>query len=154
MQEWTSASRHVASSVREVLETVLDLPAYPRWTSQVARAEVVTIDAEGRPHEAELALDAGLVKDVLRLRYDVMHTPAGATVSWVLLSASQLRDLRGRYEIAATGAGCDVTYRLTVDPGIPLVAALRRKAEDRIVTVALDDLAREVERRTAGAAGP
>lgn len=145
--------QHVTSSLPEVLETVLDISAYPRWVCQVTRAEVMSFDSAGHPYEAELSLDAGLVKDVLRLRYELMHAPPVTTVSWALLSAKKLRDLRGRYEITAANSGCDVTYRLSVDLGIPLLTALRRKAEDRIVTVALDDLAREVERRAAGGTG-
>lgn len=134
-----------------MLDVVLDIEAYPQWASQITRAEVLSFDDNGVPREAELRMDAGLLKDVLRLRYTVTRASDAATVAWTLVSAKQLRSLEGRYDIATRTGGCDVTYTLTVDPGIPVITALRRKAEQAVISVALDDLAREVHRRCADA---
>lgn len=149
MNELTHATRHISASMEDLTDAVLDIEAYPSWATQITRAEVVVTDAEGGPVEAELRMDAGLIKDVLRLRYTVTRASRAATIAWTLVSARQLRSLDGRYDIASGEQGCDVTYTLRVDPGIPLITALRQKAESAVVSAALDDLEREVKRRIA-----
>lgn len=154
MGEHTNATRVMSADPETVLATVVDIEAYPRWTSQITRAEVFALDAAGMPSDAELRMDAGLLKDVLRLSYRVTRRGPEAEVAWTLVAAKQLRSLEGSYRIVPAAQGCTVTYTLNVDPGIPIITALRRKAEATVVSVALDDLAREVERRNTERAHP
>ena len=143
MGEHTNATRVMSADPETVLATVVDIEAYPRWTSQITRAEVFALDAAGMPSDAEL-----------RLRYRVTRRGPEAEVAWTLVAAQQLRRLEGSYRIVPAAQGCTVTYTLNVDPGIPIITALRRKAEATVVSVALDDLAREVERRNTERAHP
>ena len=147
MAQSTQSTASIPAAPGAVLDVIAELPDYPRWAAGIREVEVLSED-DGWPLTARFTVDQAPIRDsyVLRYTWDVDETGAGL-VSWTLAEAGTvITGLDGSYEFAATAAGTDVTYRLTVDVRMPMPGPVKRKAEQRIVRTALDDLTAEVGR--------
>ena len=87
-------------------------------------------------------LDAAPIQDEYTLEY-VWDGDRG--VHWHLVEGKVLTALAGTYELRERGGQTDVTYRLEVDVGVPLIGMLKRKAEKVIIDTALKGLKKRVE---------
>ena len=146
MAESTSSSLTIAADPATVLDTIADFDAYPQWADQVKSTEVLSEDADGWPEQVRFVLDAGVIKDTYVLAYDwdVVEDGTG-TVSWHLVKSSMLKALDGSYTLTGDAGGTEVTYALAVDTSMPMLGALRRKAEKMIVDTALKGLKKRAE---------
>lgn len=129
-----------------VLAVALDIERYPEWARDVKEAVVVDRDADGRP--LRVAFRAAAMGHSARyvLRYDYGDMPL--RMAWVLEHGDIVRRLDGEYvfEPAAGDAGVtDVTYKLVVELAVPLPGFIKRRAESKIMTTALDELKRRCE---------
>jgi polyketide cyclase/dehydrase/lipid transport protein len=126
-------------------EVAIDFERYPEWAGDVKKAEVLDRDDEGRGTRVEYRA-AALGRSI---RYVLAYEYADAPVafSWTLVEGDMLRRLDGRYGFAADGDGTRVTYDLTVEIGIPMPGLVKRQAARRIISTALKELKREVERK-------
>ena len=81
------------------------------------------------------------------LRYD--HSGAPGTLAWVLEQGDIVRKLDGEYvfEPSADG-GTDVTYHLEAELAVPLPGFIKRRAESKIMTTALEELRHRCEDAT------
>lgn len=146
MQDHTSGSRIVAAPLTACLDIVLDIEAYPRWAAQIVEAHVLQRDARRVPTRARLTMDAGPLKDTMVFDYRVQPGAGGVRVAWTLVEAEHLKALDGAYDLSVVdGVTTRVEYSLAVDAVMPMVRALRRKAESAIVTTAVADFARHAE---------
>lgn len=147
MSDWTQASLTIAAP-RELVLTVLgDLEAYPQWNDEFASVRVLARDPEGRPRSVRIRLESPALRDEFVLDY-VWHGDAG--MEWVLTEEGQvLRRLDGAYRLTDLGDGTTkVGYQLTVDVKVPLIGALKRKAEKTVIDRALRGLRQRVEETT------
>ncbi|WP_018156179.1 SRPBCC family protein [Demetria terragena] len=146
MAQSTQSSITIAAPPATVLDIIADFAAYPEWAGQVKRAEVIAEDADGWAEQVTFDLDAGIVKDSYTLAYvwDVDEASTGR-VSWTLVEATMLKALDGAYTLAASESGTDVGYELSVDVSIPMIGALKRKAEKMIIDTALKELKKRAE---------
>lgn len=145
MTEPTRARASLPAPLPRILAVLTDIERYPQWATQFDEAEVIERDDAGRPRLARFSLNAGLLKDRFVLRYAFDDRAGATTMSWELVEARQLERLDGSYRLVATADGsCDVEYSLVVDPGLPVITALRQKAERVVIATALDDLQRRV----------
>lgn len=145
MTEPTRARASLPAPLLRILAVLTDIERYPQWATQLAEAEVIERDEAGRPRLARFSLNAGLLKDTFVLRYAFDDRAGESTMSWELVEARQLKRLDGSYRLVPSAGGrCDVEYSLVVDPGLPVITALRQKAERVVITTALDDLERRV----------
>jgi ribosome-associated toxin RatA of RatAB toxin-antitoxin module len=141
MPEQTTSSIDINAAPEQVMAVIVDFEDYPSWVQGMKQVKVVQRDAEGRAEQVHFDLDAG-VKDAYTLAYDY----AGPhTLRWHLVEGKLMRSMDGTYELAASGAGTHVTYRLAVDLAIPMIGMLRRKAEKVIIDTALKGLKKRVE---------
>jgi len=141
MPEQTTSSIDINAAPEQVMAVIVDFEDYPSWVQGMKQVEVVQRDAEGRAEQVHFDLDAG-VKDSYTLAYDY----AGShTLRWHLVEGKLMRSMDGTYELAASGAGTHVIYRLAVDLAIPMIGMLRRKAEKVIIDTALKGLKKRVE---------
>ncbi|BDZ57760.1 ribosome-associated toxin RatA of RatAB toxin-antitoxin module [Barrientosiimonas humi] len=147
MADSTQSSITIDAAPETVLDIIADFDAYPEWAGQVKRATVVSEDADGWAEQVEFELDAGVVKDTYTLGYDWDVDEDGTgTVSWTLVKANLLRALDGAYTLQSTGGGSTkVDYQLAVEVTIPMIGALRRKAEKMIIDTALKELKKRAE---------
>lgn len=146
MAESTQSDRTVAADPAVVLDIIADFPSYPEWIGQVKRATVLSEDADGWPVEVEFVMDAGVLRDTYTLGYqwDIQEDGTG-TITWHLVESSILKALDGVYELTAVDEGTHVVYGLTVDTAMPMIGALRRKAERVIIDAALKGLKQRAE---------
>ncbi len=142
MPEQTTSSIVINAAPQAVMAVIIDFEDYPSWVQGMKAVRVVSSDAEGRAAQVHFELEAAPIKDAYTLEYDY----AGPnTLRWSLVEGRMLRAMEGSYELAASGSGTQVTYKLAVDVAIPMIGMLRRKAEKVIIDTALKGLKKRVE---------
>jgi ribosome-associated toxin RatA of RatAB toxin-antitoxin module len=142
MPEQTTSSIVIDATPDRVMAVIVDFEDYPAWVQGMKKVEITRRDADSRAEQVHFELEAMPIKDAYTLEYDY----AGAdTLRWHLVEGKMLRAMEGAYELAATAAGTQVTYRLAVDVAIPMIGMLRRKAEKVIIDTALKGLKKRVE---------
>ncbi|WP_148575073.1 SRPBCC family protein [Nocardioides caldifontis] len=142
MADQTSSSIVIAAPPAAVMEAIADFEAYPEWAQGVHTAEVRETLPDGRAKEVYFEIEATPIKDSYTLGYD-WH--GDESVTWSLVSGKMMKKLDGAYVLRPTGSGTEVTYRLAVEVGIPMIGMLKRKAEKVIVDTALKGLKKRVE---------
>ncbi len=143
MPDLSTQSIVINAEPAAVMDVIADFTAYPEWTGAI---KTVTITKPGRPGRAlqvKYVMDAGILKDTYELAYQ--WAPDGLSVSWDLVAGSLQKSQHGNYQLKPVGGSTEVTYSLTVVPSIPLIGALRRKAERSILDTALKQLRKRVE---------
>ena len=150
MADRTHSSIDIAAEPGIVLDVIADFEAYPEWAEQVQSAVVLSEDGDGWADEVEYVMDAGVINDTYVLGYDwdgITEDGTGS-VSWTLVRAERLlKALDGTYTLERCGDGTAVTYQLEVDVRIPMIGAIKRKAEKMIVGTALSELKKRAEAR-------
>ena len=141
MPEQTTSSIVIDAAPEQVMAVIVDFEDYPAWVQGMKQVQVVQRDADGRAEQVHFDLDAG-IKDAYTLAYDYEDPH---TLRWNLVDGKLLRSMDGAYELAPSGSGTQVTYRLAVDLAIPMIGMLRRKAEKVIIDTALKGLKKRVE---------
>ena len=128
----------------EVFAVAVDIERYPEWARDVKEAVVTERDEAGRP--SRVAFRAAAMGHSARyvLRYDYDAEPL--RMGWVLEQGDIVRRLDGDYTFEPSDSGgTEVTYRLVVDLAVPLPGFIKRRAESKIMTTALDELKARVE---------
>ena len=144
MADQASSTITIAAPPERVLSVIADIGSYPEWTGQIKSAEVLSSSADGRPAQARVSMDAGVLKDEYVLAYDWRSDG----VSWELVGKSTVQKSQvGSYSLSPAGAGTEVTYRLAVDIAMPMLGMFKRKAEKMIMDSALKELTKRVESR-------
>ena len=135
----------IDASPERVLEVALDIEKYPEWAHDVKEAVVAERDDEGRP--SRVAFRAAAMGHSARyvLKYDYGEDPI--RMGWVLEQGDIVRRLDGEYVFEPDGekGGTEVTYKLVVELAVPLPGFIKRRAESKIMTTALDELKRRCE---------
>lgn len=147
MADSTTASVTIAAEPTTVLDIIADFEVYPEWADQVKKATVLSEDDLGWAEQVEFKLDAAPIRDTYVLAYDWDVTEEGTgEVRWNLVRSDLLKALDGVYRLTAgRQGGTEVTYTLSVDVKLPLIGALRRKAEQTIIDTALRGLKARAE---------
>lgn len=145
MPDRTSASLEIAAPAAVVLDVIADLASYPEWADGVRSVGVLEIDGSGRPLRARFEVASGVVNGW----YVIDYTWAERGVSWTLVESPLLRAMDGSYDIVESGGASTVTYTLQLALAMPLIGALRRKAEQHIVSTALNELASRAQEVSA-----
>lgn len=136
----------IDAAPEQVLGVALDIERYPEWARDVKEAVVVDRDGDGRP--LRVAFRAAAMGHSARyvLRYDYGDAPL--RMAWVLEQGDIVRRLDGEYlfePVDGEAGGTEVTYRLVVELAVPLPGFIKRRAESKIMTTALDELKRRCE---------
>ena len=134
----------------DVYAVALDVERYPEWARDVKEASVIDSDADGRA--LRVAFRAAAMGHSARyvLRYD--HSGAPRRLAWVLEQGDIVRRLDGEYlfdPVDGDEQATEVTYRLVAELAVPLPGFVKRRAETKIITTALDELKRRCERPSA-----
>lgn len=149
MSDRTAGSIVIDAAPPAVMDEIANLGSYREWAG-VAGARVITRRPDGRPHRAEMSVDAGIFSDDFEIEYD-WH--GSESVDWHLVKGGLLTTNNGTYRLRATDAGTEVEYQLEIELTIPTIGLFRRRAEKVIVDKALRGLKRHVE-AAAGLAAP
>lgn len=145
MIEETTEHVTVSAVPEACFDVVVDFERYPEWALDVKRAEVLERDEQGRG--VLVSFEAAAMGHSARyvLAYDYSRAPAHLV--WTLKDGDIVRRLDGEYHFdESTEPGTThVTYRLAIEPAVPLPGFLKRRVEGKIVTTALEVLRRRCE---------
>lgn len=142
MSEKASDTIVVNATPEQIMEVILDLEAYPEWSTEIKSVEVLSRDDEGRPVEAHFDADVRVAQIDYTLRYE--HGTPDA-VSWTLSQGDVLKQLDGAYVLAAQGDATLVDYTLTADIAMPVPGFLKKRATRTILDTGLKGLKKRVE---------
>jgi ribosome-associated toxin RatA of RatAB toxin-antitoxin module len=144
MSESTESSIVIDAAPSAVMAVIADLGSYPQWSDGIIAVEVLSVyEDDGRPADARFQVESGLIKDTYELEYD---WDGDSSVSWTLTKGDLLKSMDGSYTLSENGDGTTtVQYRLSVDVRIPMIGAMKRKAEKVIIDTALKGLKKRVE---------
>lgn len=127
----------IAADPEIVRGVLLDFPAYPQWARDLKSIEVLETDDHGRATSVRYRA-AGMGRSTAyTLRYDYSDP---ARVAWVLTEGDVTRKLDGHYELQTADGGTAVTYELEAELVVPLPGFVKRRAQGRIMHIALHEL--------------
>ena len=149
MAESVSESVKINASPAEVMAVIANLEDYPNWSDGFTAVEIITTHDDGGPRDVSFAITTPVGKD----SYELSYVWAGdESVSWTLNNddegkpkSSMMKKLIGSYTLVPDGEGTKVTYTLEIDPKIPMMGFMKKKAAATIVDQALNGLKRRVE---------
>jgi ribosome-associated toxin RatA of RatAB toxin-antitoxin module len=147
--ESVSESVTINASPEEVMAVIANLDDYPNWSDGFTGVEVVSTHDDGGPKDVSFTIATPIGKDV----YEISYVWAGNdSVSWSLNTddagkpkSSMMKRLIGSYTLTPQGKGTKVTYELEIDPKIPMMGFMKKKAAATIVDNALHGLKKHVE---------
>jgi hypothetical protein len=139
-------SIEIAASPQECFDAVVDYESVARWQS--AANEVIVHDRYpdglGRTVEWVVDLKLRVVRYTLEYRYEPGHR-----AWWEFVDGDVAKDIEGEYLIEPADGGSIVTYRLGIDPGVPLPGLIVRRVGNELMRRSVRDLKAEVERRAS-----
>lgn len=142
MGDQASDSVVINASPDAIMAVILDLEAYPEWSDDIKKVEVLSRDDRQRPLEVAFDVDARVARVEYTLRYD--HSVDDG-VTWSLVEGEVLDQLDGSYVLAPQGDTTEVTYALEVDIAMPVPGFLKKRAARTILDTGLKGLKRRVE---------
>ena len=144
MPEQATERTTIAAPPDVVYATALDIEHYPEWAHDIKEATIVERDEQGRPLRVRFRAAAMGHSARYVLKYD--HSDAPRRLAWILEQGDIVRKLDGEYlfEPGANG-GTDVTYHLEAELAVPLPGFIKRRAESKIMTTALEELRHRCE---------
>ncbi len=144
MAEQTQGTTEIDASASEIMAIIADFDAYPDWVDGIKSAEVRTRGDGDRPVEVGFEFSAMGFTASYTLRYE--YEPDDRGVKWTTLEASgAVKDVQGEYVLDPLNGDTEVTYRLTVELGVPVPGFLKRQADKRAIKTALEGLKKRVE---------
>lgn len=153
MPERSEFSVLIPAPPPQVVAVLADLESYPRWAEEVKAVDVLSTEGDGWADRVEFDLDTGVIRDHYVLDYDwqIAHDGTGQ-VTWDVVQSRALRRLHGSYTLSGAPSGTLLTYRLTLQPKVPMLGVLRRKLEQLVIDAALTGVRDRVIHLQAAAA--
>ena len=150
MGDKVSESITIDATPKAVMAVIANLGDYPQWSEGVTGAEIISSHPDGTPKDVAMTISTPVGKDT----YEIGYVWDGhKSVSWTLNSDEQgkpksslMKALNGTYTLSKDGKGTKVVYELEIDPKIPMMGFMKRKAAATIVDSALHGLKRHCER--------
>ncbi len=134
-------SERIAATPQACFDALCDFESYPDWQQAVESVEVLEHDDAGAVVRFEI--DAKVRKIGYTLRY---HYEAPTRIWWELVEGD-VAAVEGEYVLEPNGDRTDATYRLGIDPGVPVPGLLARQLTKGVMRRSVTDLRDEVERR-------
>lgn len=144
MAEQATEQMVVAASPAACFAVASDVERYPRWAADVKEVHVEERDDLGRPRRVTFRAAAFGRSTSYTLVYDFDQAPG--RLAWRQVSGDLTSKLDGSYTFApSSGGGTDVLYTLEVELRVPLPGFIKRRAQTRIMHIALAQLKSQVE---------
>lgn len=144
MAEHTSRKMVIRACPDDCFEVVSNFSSYPLWASDIKEVNVLELDDLGRPHLVSFRAAAFGRSSNYTLKYDYSKAPY--EISWHQIEGDITSRLEGSYVFDSMGQqDTEVTYYLDVELGVPLPSFVKRRAQSRIVSTALEELRARVE---------
>lgn len=133
----------IGAPVQACFEVATEFERYPEWVGNIKEVTVLARDDDDRATRVRFRT-AGFGRST---SYELAYDYAGApnVLSWVEIEGDLTSKLDGAYEFVAHADGTEVTYRLEAELKFPIPGFIKRRAEGRIMHVALLELKARVE---------
>lgn len=149
MADNVSESVRINATPEEVMAVIANLEDYPNWGGGFTGVEIITTHDDGAAKDVAFSIATPMGKDT----YEISYVWAGNDgVRWTLNSdaegkpkSSMMKKLIGSYTLETDGSGTKVTYELEIDPKIPMMGFMKKKAAAAIADQALNGLKKRVE---------
>jgi ribosome-associated toxin RatA of RatAB toxin-antitoxin module len=143
--EHTLVSDLVQAAPETCFAVATDLASYPSWVPAITSVEVLRADEQGRPVEAAFQAEAMGRRSSYVLEYDYADAPR--SFRWHQIRGDLTRRLEGAYtfESADDSNTTTVVYELDIELAVPLPGFVKRRAETKIVSAALDQFRMRAE---------
>jgi ribosome-associated toxin RatA of RatAB toxin-antitoxin module len=128
----------VKASPQRCYEVAKDFASYPEWSADIKKADVVEADDQGRGCLVRFFVEAMGRSTSYTLAYDYSNAPA--RLSWKLEEGDIERQLEGEYFFEPVDDQTELTYHLAVELRVSMPGFVKRRAEDRILGAALQEL--------------
>lgn len=150
MGDKVSESITIDATPEAVMAVIAALADYPQWSEGVTGSQIISTHRDGAPRIVSMSIATPVGKDT----YEITYVWDGHnSVSWSLNTddagkpkSSMMKALNGTYTLSAAGTGTKVVYDLEIDPKIPMMGFMKRKAAATIVDSALHGLKKHCER--------
>lgn len=144
MPEQTTGSIEIEAGPAEIMEAIRDFESYPDWAG-VRSARVEGRDDRGRPTAVAFELSVPVLGDAsYTLIYE--YGDDDLRISWTTREASgAVKGVEGGYDLEPLDGDTRVTYRLSVELGVPVPGFLKRRGDREVAKRALEGLKRRVE---------
>ncbi len=132
-------------------DAIVDFETYPGWQDAVIGAEILERYDDGLGKLVRLRVDAKLRAVVYTLHY---HYDRPGKLWWDFVDGDGVTYIDGEYlfEPLHDGDRTLATYRLGVDPGVPVPGFIARRLNEGVMARSIRDTKAEVERRVASRA--
>ena len=123
-----------------------EVERYPEWIQEVKEVEVLSRDDDGRPGKVHFKVEAMGRSVSYTLDYYYGSNPL--RMAWRLADGNLIRSMDGEYKFLAVPSDSEITdllFRLEVDLLTRLPGFVTRRAEQRIITSAINDLQSRAE---------
>ena len=141
-------SADIDAPAEACFEAIVDYESFPEWQTAVESIEVRERDGEGLGKIVRVEVDAKLRRVSYTLDY---HYEWPSRVWWEFVEGDGVERIEGEFtfEPLDGGARTRATYRLGIDPGVPVPGAIARRLTRGVMGRSVKDLKDEVERRRA-----
>jgi hypothetical protein len=129
MSDVTTSTVTIAAPAADVRAMIFDIANYPSWSTSFKAVEVLASDAQGRPTQVKMSVDAGYPD----------------RVDFSLEDADLLTEMSGSFIVKDNGDETEVTSELTVALSMPVPDMMRKKAEKSTIDLALKQLKEKLE---------
>lgn len=141
MAERTQGTIMIDADPDAIMAQIVDYESYPEWSGEIKTAEVRERDAQGRATQVYYEVSAGIIN----AKHTLAYTYEPNRVAWTFVEGAPIRDFQGEYVLEPNGSSTEVTYRASMDPGIPMLGFIKRQAEKKLIDTALKGLKKRVE---------
>ena len=138
-------SAEIDAPAEACFATIVDYESFPDWQTAVEAIEVRERDEDGLGRIVRVDVDAKVREVAYTLRY---HYERPHRVWWEFVEGDGVEHIEGEFTFdPLDGERTLATYRLGIDPGVPLPGILARKLTGGIMGRSVKDLRDEVLRR-------
>jgi carbon monoxide dehydrogenase subunit G len=141
-------SDSIAAPPQACFDALCDYESFPGWQQAVESVEVLERDSDGRAVVVRFEIDAKVRRVSYTLRY---HYDEPGRIWWEMVEGD-VAAVEGEFVLEPEGDGTHATYRLGIDPGVPVPGLLARRLTGGVMRRSVTDLRDEVERRTSASA--
>jgi carbon monoxide dehydrogenase subunit G len=136
-------SESIAAPPQACFDALCDYESFPRWQQAVESVEILERDADGRASIVRFEIDAKVRRVTYTLRY---HYDEPSRIWWEMVEGD-VAAVEGEFVLEPNDEGTHATYRLGIDPGVPVPGLLARRLTGGVMRRSVTDLRDEVERR-------
>ena len=144
MSDSVEKSTEIDATPAQCYQVAAKLDDYPKWVASLQSVEVLAADTDGLARQAKFAVGAfGRTLD-----YTLEYThKVPEKLAWQAIAGS-VKALVGSYSFEALDGGkrTRVTYKLALDPGFPIPGMIKKASTKLIVSTALNDLRKHIEK--------